>query len=318
MAICFRTVTNRFIPVNQLITTKKHVTHPRLSHNEPKRSLFLNELISLNDYCRSFPSGIHQYPILTDYEKEMFRLCDLHASSPSVYSDQLTTYYSSGQQVPKKESEKSVNEKPSIDQLEHIKVVLSKDLPNLFTKTMDFSIYHPELIFENNIRGIRTVGVYHFVKQVALLRTVGHLKFAFVKFDLLKITSHPEDSTVKVRWRIRGVSGLKVLLLFWKIKIWDLKESLKAEESWYDGFSVFYVGGDGKVYKHIADKMQPDNDQQEVIQKTPLAAKLALLLGIAPRSTTWGDMSTLASDCTKLQIGSSCLTKVMLPLDKIE
>lgn len=49
-----------------------------------------------------------------------------------------------------------------------------------------------------------------YVKQVALLRTVGHLKFAFVKFEILKMTKHPEDGTVRVRWRIKGLSGLKV------------------------------------------------------------------------------------------------------------
>lgn len=49
-----------------------------------------------------------------------------------------------------------------------------------------------------------------YVRQVALLRTVGHLRFAFVKFEILKITKHPEDGTVRIRWRIRGLSGLKV------------------------------------------------------------------------------------------------------------
>lgn len=53
-------------------------------------------------------------------------------------------------------------------------------------------------------------GIYHYVKQVALLRIIGHLKFAFVRFEILKITSHPEDGTVKVRWRITGISGLRV------------------------------------------------------------------------------------------------------------
>lgn len=56
-------------------------------------------------------------------------------------------------------------------------------------------------------------GLYHYVKQIALLRTVGHLKFAYVKFEILKITMHPEDDTVKIRWRIRGISGLKVSLV---------------------------------------------------------------------------------------------------------
>ena len=48
------------------------------------------------------------------------------------------------------------------------------------------------------------------MKQVAILRALGHIKFAYVKFEILKITSHPEDSTVRVRWRIRGLQGYKV------------------------------------------------------------------------------------------------------------
>lgn len=66
-------------------------------------------------------------------------------------------------------------------------------------------------------------------------------------------------------------------------------------------------------------QMQPDDDHEPVIEKTPLAAKLALILGLAPRSTSaWGDMTALASDCSRHKLVSSCLTKVMLPLDKIE
>ena len=93
------------------------------------------------------------------------------------------------------------------------------------------------------------------MKQVALLRTVGHLKFAYVKFEILKITAHPEDSTIKVRWRICGISGLKVMLQFWKYKLWDLKKAFDDRESWYDGFSIFYVGSNGMIYKHVADKV---------------------------------------------------------------
>jgi hypothetical protein len=30
--------------------------------------------------------------------------------------------------------------------------------------------------------------------------------------------------------------------------------------SWYDGYSTFYVGDDGLIFKHIADKMIPDSN----------------------------------------------------------
>lgn len=74
-------------------------------------------------------------------------------------------------------------------------------------------------------------GLYPYVKQIALLRTIGHLKYAYVKMEILKITQHPEDSSVKVRWRIRGISGLTVMVLFWKYRLWNFKEMFDKTES---------------------------------------------------------------------------------------
>jgi hypothetical protein len=98
------------------------------------------------------------------------------------------------------------------------------------------------------------------VKQIALLRTVGHIRFAYVKFEILKITQQKSDSTVRVRWRVRGISALKVMVMFWKYKLWDIKEMFESQEKWYDGYSTFYVGSDGQVSKHVLDKLMPDDD----------------------------------------------------------
>lgn len=43
-----------------------------------------------------------------------------------------------------------------------------------------------------------------------MLRAVGHIKFAYVKFEIIKITEHSEDNTIKIRWRVRGISAWKV------------------------------------------------------------------------------------------------------------
>lgn len=59
-----------------------------------------------------------------------------------------------------------------------------------------------------------------------MLKIVAHLKFAYVKFEVLKMTVHPEDDSVKVRWRIRGISGTKVFLFFWKYKFWKIKATI--------------------------------------------------------------------------------------------
>nr|CAG4651151.1 EOG090X09QP [Simocephalus serrulatus]SVE94364.1 EOG090X09QP [Simocephalus serrulatus] len=171
---------------------------------------------------------------------------------------------------------------PTPSQLQHVFDVLSNTLPKLFIQPMDYKIYSPDVVFENRIRGTRTVGLYNYVKQVALLRCVGHLKFAYVRFEILKITQHPEDGTIKVRWRISGISGLKVLMQFWRYRLWQWKEMMQKQESWYDGFSTFHVNSRGVVTLHVADKMMPD-DEKVVENKSPLAAKLALLLGLLPQ-----------------------------------
>lgn len=49
------------------------------------------------------------------------------------------------------------NRKPNTEHLEKVFLTLRETLPKLFIQPMDYSIYHPDLIFENNIRGTRTV-----------------------------------------------------------------------------------------------------------------------------------------------------------------
>ncbi|XP_005186591.1 uncharacterized protein C6orf136 [Musca domestica] len=151
---------------------------------------------------------------------------------------------------------------PTSTDLDHAYGVLRESLPKLFIQPLDYSIYDPNLEFQNNITGKHTVGLYHYVKQIALLRTVGHLKYAYVKFEVLKITKHPEDFSIKIRWRVRGISGLKVMLNFWKYKLWDIKGIFENQEAWYDGFSILYLGDNGLIYKHIVDKVMPDQNTE--------------------------------------------------------
>lgn len=171
----------------------------------------------------------------------------------------------------------SENRKASEEQLQHIFDYLSEELPMLFLHSWNYSIYKEDLVFINNIRGTSTIGLDNYKKQIVLLKLVGHLRFAYVKLDILKITMHPEDSSIKVRWRIVGVSGTNVFLKFWKHKVWNVKEQLSNQQSWYDGFSTFYVNNDGKIFKHVVDKMMPDENAYEKV-KPSVATKLALFI----------------------------------------
>ncbi|VVC24201.1 Hypothetical protein CINCED_3A004961 [Cinara cedri] len=116
---------------------------------------------------------------------------------------------------------------PSAEQLQNQFIQLQDTLPRMFKENINFSLFHPQLVFENNIRGTKTIGLHYFMTTISILRLMGHIKYAFVKFDILKITKHPEDGTIKVRWRIKGITGMKVFLKFWKFKLWNLEQVIK-------------------------------------------------------------------------------------------
>ncbi|KAH8398221.1 hypothetical protein KR222_003227 [Zaprionus bogoriensis] len=186
-------------------------------------------------------------------------------SVPIIQKSYVTrSVHENSRKTPATNFVKSNEHKKGPEDLERAFDVLKSTLPKLFVEPLDYSIYSPNLIFQNNITGKHTVGLYHYVKQIAILRTVGHLKYAYVKFEILKITKHTEDYTVRIRWRVRGISGLKVMFQFWKYKVWQLKEVLKDQEAWYDGYSICYLGEDGLISKQIVDKIMPDESREIV------------------------------------------------------
>lgn len=177
---------------------------------------------------------------------------------------------------------------------------LQIDLPLLFVGHMDYSIYTQDLIFINNIKGTSFTGIQQYKYQIALLKIISHIRFAYIKCNILKITMHPEDSTIKVRWRIEGVSGTNIFLSFWKINVFNLRESIQNKAKWYDGFSIFYVNNDGKIFKHVVDKLMPDQDQQKV--KTPVEPKLALFVALLSLDSYYFDKLYLETYSQLLQI----------------
>jgi len=273
MALGLRKLVCSVVSTNSLIT--------RLYHNNYSTSILIDKYLNHKNHIVNQESGIAK---LNDLSNNHYCINGLKEQR-SIYHQSHNLELKTEENSDKKDSNEN-NEKPSDDQIDKIFNKLSETLPKLFIQPMDYSIYHPNVVFENNIKGTRTVGLYPYVKQIALLRTVGHLKYAYVKLDIIKITKNPEDCSVKVRWTIRGISGLKVMFMFWKYKLWNYKEMFDKTENWYDGFSTFYINSEGQIVKHVCDKMMPDGHSlEENTIKTPVidSAKLALIIGVIPK-----------------------------------
>ncbi|XP_019888780.1 uncharacterized protein C6orf136 homolog isoform X2 [Ooceraea biroi] len=273
MSLCFRSLPSR---LSSLVSGRKPLS--KLDHHH------LQKHVSSSAFLKQTQSVEGDKNTMFLDNSRLISSGSLHNSRESNSSGILFT--SNNTSILKAGSQSSSpspqdDDKPSQDKLQHVVDGLTIDLTNLFTKPQNYTMYTKNMVFVNNIRGVTTVGVGNYAKQMILLRMIGHLKFAYVKCDIVKITMHPEDGTIKVRWRIRGVTGFRMFFSFWKYKIWKIRDAIdKDHELWYDGFSTYYVNGEGKIYKHIADKMMPD---QDVTKKEDLriAAKLALFASLA-------------------------------------
>jgi hypothetical protein len=72
-------------------------------------------------------------------------------------------------------------------------------------------------------------GVLQYAIQLTVLRWKIHYKFSHAKLVILKTTNDELDGTIKVRWRIKGVRGIKSMIQPWSIKIWKPKHSINTQ-----------------------------------------------------------------------------------------
>ncbi|XP_076455274.1 uncharacterized protein LOC143289916 [Babylonia areolata] len=181
---------------------------------------------------------------------------------------------------------------PSLDKLRAVEAHFIDSLPKFFKSRLDYSVYHPHIVFENNFWGENqtTVGINQYAIQLTKLRALTHLKYAHVHMEVISSACLLEEGALRIHWRVVGLSQLKALR-FWKYTAWSYKTSFRDDAEWIDGISILYVNKDGQVIKHRLDRMTPSEEQ---FAKTPsLAGKLALLFGVTGPKPSLSDFNSL-------------------------
>lgn len=124
------------------------------------------------------------------------------------------------------------------------------ELPGFFKKNHDYSMYSIDVEFVNGILNTKTRGRVVYQLSLALWRFLCMCYYAEAHLEVLKLTKHPEDGTVKARWRVRGLPFHSLLLRFY------VKDKSHLFRS-FDAFSTFYIGHDGLIHCHKVEKMMP-------------------------------------------------------------
>lgn len=124
------------------------------------------------------------------------------------------------------------------------------ELPGFFSKRHDYSMYSLDVEFVNGLLNTKTRGRVLYQLSLALWRLLCLFYYANVRLEVLKLTKHPEDGTVKARWRLHGLPFHTLLLRFY------LRDKSQLFRS-FDAFSTFYIGKDGLIHCHKVEKVMP-------------------------------------------------------------
>nr|XP_021139240.1 uncharacterized protein C6orf136 homolog [Columba livia] len=92
-----------------------------------------------------------------------------------------------------------------------------------------------------------------YAVAVALCRAVAWGYFASVRLEVLALTRHREDWSLRARWRLTGLPLHLCLLRFYRR---DKGQLLRS----YDAFSTFFLNSQGLIRCHRVDKVSGGGD----------------------------------------------------------
>ncbi|XP_010774752.1 uncharacterized protein C6orf136 homolog, partial [Notothenia coriiceps] len=124
-------------------------------------------------------------------------------------------------------------------------------LPSFFSKVHDYTMYSNDLEFINGLINTKTRGLLVYQLTLSLWRVMCVCYYSKARLEVLKLTKHSEDGTVKARWRIIGLPFYSQLLRFYR------KDKSQLYRS-YDAFSTFYIGPDGLIHCHKVETVSSE------------------------------------------------------------
>ncbi|EFP00822.1 hypothetical protein CRE_04488 [Caenorhabditis remanei] len=164
------------------------------------------------------------------------------------------------------------HEKPAPHQLEHVTTRLVETVPLMFRHRMDYTFYRKDVVCDDQIFSVQKRGIEQLMSHFGMIGTLGQVFLPHVEMEVLSAVPVIDEGTVRFRWRVKYVSFLRLLtnprLLRFDYRVQNL--------SWFDGYSVLTVDGNGDVFKVTLQKMQQDEQKSLITSTTEkLKEKLA-------------------------------------------
>ena len=106
-----------------------------------------------------------------------------------------------------------------------------------------------------------------YIKDIHLTKIRAHIKYVYVRPQILSLLKNEKESTIRVDWRYVGLSTLRLVIRFIPDKLWHRANMDRAAKVWSQGSSTFYLDDNGKIFKLIVNKYIEASDEETVDNK---------------------------------------------------
>ncbi|KHJ99482.1 peptidase M16 inactive domain protein [Oesophagostomum dentatum] len=173
------------------------------------------------------------------------------------------------------------HEKPAPFQLQHIQTRLVETVPFMFKQRLDYTFYRKDVFCDDQIFGLKKHGIDQLMQHFGTISVLAQITLPHVHMETVSVIPVIDDGTVRCRWRVKYVSFPRLLM---NPRLFKFDYRMK-NLSWFDGYSVLTVDGNGLVFKITLQKTQRDEEVQleEKSPKEKLAEKIAVF---RPRPAT--------------------------------
>ncbi|KAK1280683.1 hypothetical protein QJS04_geneDACA014890 [Acorus gramineus] len=147
---------------------------------------------------------------------------------------------------------------------------LREDLPNLFSRDLDFTIYRDDVTFVDPLNTFRGIDNYRLIFRA--LRFHGRMLFREIDVEVTRVWQ-PSDRVILVRWDLRGVPRVP----------WEA-------EGRFGGASWYKLDRRGRIYEHKVDNLALDFPRMAVMGPASVV-ELAAASSVACPSlgNLWGE-----------------------------
>jgi len=143
--------------------------------------------------------------------------------------------------------------RPSRDAFDKTVGKILNDINSFFVRKADYTIYDANVLFENRMNGRVARNVLEFKTEMNYLRIWGHLRYPFVRMNVVEFKKDESEAKVTIHWRIRIWSWLRLVAYYLPKRLFRMENMINHSAIWKEGIAQVWVGSEAKVTRIVVD-----------------------------------------------------------------